>query len=96
VQGLAREKKRLVLFSGAGNTALTNEQCSPYGFHWTYDTYGVSRGTASAVVKAGGDSWFILASGLRVRPPAPEGRLRGRSSQRWESPWRRSPPAECQ
>jgi branched-chain amino acid transport system substrate-binding protein len=62
VQGLAKERKRLALFSGAGTTALTNEQCSPYGFHWTYDTYGVSRGTASAVVKAGGDSWFILAS----------------------------------
>jgi branched-chain amino acid transport system substrate-binding protein len=62
VQGLAKEKKRIVLYSGAGTTALTNEQCSPYGFHWTYDTYGVSHGTASAVVKAGGDSWFILAS----------------------------------
>src|ERR687889_637956 len=62
VQGLAKEKKRIVLYSGAGTTALTNEQCSPYGFHWTYDTFGVSRGTASAVVKSGGDSWFILAS----------------------------------
>ena len=62
IQGLAKEKKRIVLYSGAGTTALTNEQCSPYGFHWTYDTFGVSRGTASAVVKAGGDSWFILAS----------------------------------
>nr|WP_247654185.1 MULTISPECIES: ABC transporter substrate-binding protein [unclassified Microvirga] len=62
VQGIAKDKKRIALFSGAGTTALTNEQCSPYGFHWTYDTYGVSRGTASAVVKAGGDSWFILAS----------------------------------
>jgi branched-chain amino acid transport system substrate-binding protein len=62
VQGIAKDKKGLALFSGAGTTALTNEQCSPYGFHWTYDTYGVSRGTASAVVKAGGDSWFILAS----------------------------------
>jgi branched-chain amino acid transport system substrate-binding protein len=62
IQGLAREKKRIVLYSGAGTTALTNEQCSPYGFHWTYDTYAVSRGTASAVVKAGGTSWFILAS----------------------------------
>ena len=62
VQGIAKDKKRLALFSGAGTTALTNEQCSPYGFHWTYDTYGVSCGTASAVVKAGGDSWFILAS----------------------------------
>lgn len=62
VQGLAREKKRIVLFSGPGTTALTNEQCSPYGIHWTYDTYAVSHGTASAVVKAGGSSWFILAS----------------------------------
>lgn len=62
VQSLAREKKRIVMFSGAGTTALTNEQCSPYGFHWTYDTYGVSHGTASAVVKAGGTSWFMLAS----------------------------------
>ncbi len=62
IQTLAREKKRIVLYSGAGTTALTNEQCSPYGFHWTYDTYGVSRGTTSAVVKAGGTSWFILAS----------------------------------
>lgn len=62
VQSLAREKKRIVMFSGAGTTALTNEQCSPYGFHWTYDTYGVSHGTASAVVKAGGASWFMLAS----------------------------------
>lgn len=62
VQGMAKEKKRIVMFSGAGTTALTNEQCSPYGFHWTYDTYAVSRGTASAVVKAGGTSWFMLAS----------------------------------
>ena len=62
VQNVAREKKRVALYSGAGTTALTNEQCSPYGFHWTYDTYAVSHGTASAVVKAGGTSWFILAS----------------------------------
>jgi branched-chain amino acid transport system substrate-binding protein len=62
VQNAAREKKRIVLYSGAGTTALTNEQCSPYGFHWTYDTYAVSHGTASAVVKAGGTWWFILAS----------------------------------
>lgn len=62
VQRLARETKRLVLFSGAGTTQLTNEQCSPYGFHWTYDTYGMAHGTASAVVKNGQKNWFILAS----------------------------------
>jgi branched-chain amino acid transport system substrate-binding protein len=62
VQTLARDKKKIVMFSGAGTTALTNDQCSPYGFHWTYDTYGLSHGTASAVVKAGGTTWFILAA----------------------------------
>jgi len=62
VQGIAKQAKKIVMFSGAGTTALTNEQCSPYGFHWTYDTHAMAHGTASAVVKAGGKSWFILAS----------------------------------
>ncbi len=62
VQRIARNSKKLVIFSGAGTTALTNEQCSPYGFHWTYDTYAMAHGTASAVVEDGGKSWFILAS----------------------------------
>src|SRR3569623_1147 len=35
VQNLAREKKRIVMYSGAGTTALTTAQCSPYGFQWT-------------------------------------------------------------
>ena len=62
VQRLATEARRLVLISGAGTTQLTNEQCSPYGFHWTYDTYGMAHGTASAVVADGKKSWFIVAS----------------------------------
>ena len=62
VQEIAREKKKMVLFSGAGTPALTGKSCSPYGVHWTYDTYALSRGTAGAVVKAGGDSGFMIAS----------------------------------
>lgn len=62
VQALAREKKRIVMYSTAGSTVLSNEQCSPYGFVWTYDTYALAHTTASAVVKGGGTSWFILAS----------------------------------
>jgi branched-chain amino acid transport system substrate-binding protein len=62
VQSIARQSKRLVIYSTAGTTALTNEQCSPYGFHWTYDTYAMSRGTGSAVVKSGAKSWFMIAS----------------------------------
>src|SRR5690606_38060490 len=62
VQRIAMNSEKLVLVSGAGTTALTNDQCSPYGFHWTYDTYAMAHGTASAVVADGGKSWFILAS----------------------------------
>ena len=62
VQDIAREKHKVVLFSGAGTPALTGKACSPYSVHWTYDTYAVSKGTAGAVVKAGGNSWFIIAS----------------------------------
>lgn len=62
VQRLANESRRLVMVSGAGTTQLTNEQCSPYGFHWTYNTYGMAHGTASAVVKDSKKKWFIIAS----------------------------------
>lgn len=62
VQGVAREKKKLVLFSSPGTTALTQEQCSPYGIQWTYTTYALSRGTATAVVREGSKRWYILAS----------------------------------
>lgn len=62
VQRIAKDSKKIVMFSGAGTTALTNDQCSPYGFHWTYDTYALAHGTASAVVQHGGKSWYIIAS----------------------------------
>ncbi|GAB2909478.1 ABC transporter substrate-binding protein [Paralcaligenes sp. KSB-10] len=62
VQNIAREKKKIVMFSSAGTTALSQGQCSPYGVQWTYTTYALARGTASAVVKAGEKNWFILAT----------------------------------
>lgn len=62
VQAIAREKKKLVIFSSPGTTALTQAQCSPYGVQWTYTTYALSRGTADAVVREGNRRWFILAS----------------------------------
>ena len=62
VQNIAREKKKIAMFTSAGTTALTQEQCSPYGVQWAYTTYALARGTASAVVQQGKKDWFILAS----------------------------------
>src|SRR4051794_34869833 len=57
---VAQEKKKLFISIGAGASSLTNEQCSPYTIHYAYDTTALAKGTGSAVVKAGGKSWYFL------------------------------------
>ena len=59
---VAAEKKRVYVNSGAGSSALTNEQCTPYTVHYAYDTVALARGTGSAIVDAGGKSWFFLTA----------------------------------
>ncbi len=59
---VAAEKKKPFLAVGAGSSALTNEQCSPYTIHYAYDTTALAKGTAPAVVKSGGKSWFFLTA----------------------------------
>src|SRR4051812_47553437 len=45
VQGLSKEKKKIDTVTGAATTDLTGKQCSPYGFHWAYDTHALAVGT---------------------------------------------------
>jgi branched-chain amino acid transport system substrate-binding protein len=56
------EKKRILINTGAASTRLTNEDCTPYTVHHTYDTFALANGTGKAVVKQGGDSWFFLTA----------------------------------
>lgn len=62
VQGLANDKKIITMNTGAGTTALTEEQCTPYGIHYVYDTHALPVGTATAMVKNGGKSWFFITA----------------------------------
>jgi branched-chain amino acid transport system substrate-binding protein len=62
VQDVTREKKRVFLMSGPGSSDLTGKACSPYGVHWTYDTYALAHGTGGAIVKQGGTSWFFITA----------------------------------
>ena len=62
VMKVAKEKNRVALVSGAASTRITNEDCNDVTVHWTYDTYAVANGTAKAVVKQGGKSWFFLTA----------------------------------
>ncbi|WP_238313992.1 ABC transporter substrate-binding protein, partial [Methylobacterium crusticola] len=62
VQGLSREKKKITIVDGAATTDLTGKQCSPYGFHWAYDTHALAVGTGGSLVETGGDAWFFLTA----------------------------------
>lgn len=62
VQDLAKEKKKITISTGPFSSALTNEACSPTGFHWVFDTYAAPRGVALGMIKDGADDWFILVT----------------------------------
>src|SRR5471032_2586124 len=62
VQELSKEKKKIDIVVGAATSRITGDACTPYGFHWAYDTHALAVGTGGALVKAGGDSWFFLTA----------------------------------
>ncbi|MCL2430328.1 MAG: ABC transporter substrate-binding protein, partial [Alphaproteobacteria bacterium] len=62
IQQICREKKHVYLITGPATSDMTGKQCSPYGIHWSYDTYALAHGTGSALTKAGGDTWFFITA----------------------------------
>jgi len=63
VQGLAKEKNKISIITGAATARLTNEDCAPgNGIHYLMDTIALSNVVGKAIVKDGGDSWFFLTA----------------------------------
>jgi len=62
IQGIAGEKKRVFLATDPASSDITGKLCNPYTIHWVYDTSALANGTGSAVVKAGGKTWFFLTA----------------------------------
>ncbi len=62
VNTIGKEMGKVTLMTGPATTRLTNEDCSPTGFHWVFDTYSQSVGTAKSVLEQGKDSWFLLTA----------------------------------
>ncbi|KAB2875363.1 MAG: ABC transporter substrate-binding protein [Burkholderiaceae bacterium] len=62
VNQVTRDKGKAFIDSGAASSDLTGKACSPNTVHWTYDTWMLAHGTGSAMVKAGGDTWFFLTA----------------------------------
>jgi branched-chain amino acid transport system substrate-binding protein len=60
VQNVANEKKKLLIVHSTGTADFHGKFCSPYAIQYVFDTRALAVGTAQAVVKRGGDSWFFL------------------------------------
>jgi len=60
VQTIANEKKKLFIAHSTGTADFHGKFCSPYAMQWVFDTHALAVGTAQAVVKRGGDSWFFI------------------------------------
>jgi branched-chain amino acid transport system substrate-binding protein len=62
VNGVVREKNKILLDSGAATADLTGKQCTPNTLSWTFDNYMLAKSTGPAVVKAGGNRWFFVTA----------------------------------
>jgi branched-chain amino acid transport system substrate-binding protein len=62
VQDLSGQKKKIDIVVGAASSRISGDACTPYSFHWAFDTHALAVGTGGALVKAGGDSWFFLTA----------------------------------
>ncbi len=60
VASQADSHKKLHFNIGAATTELTGAQCSPYVYHWAYDTYQLANGTGTTVTENGGKTWQII------------------------------------
>jgi len=59
VKGVSDDHHRV---ESNATSAITGSACSPYGFHWAFDTRALAVSTGGALVKAGGDTWFFLTA----------------------------------
>ena len=62
IANVAGTKKKIFIAPDPASYDITGKLCNPYTVHWVYDTFALAKGTGSAVVKAGGDSWFFLTA----------------------------------
>src|SRR6202158_725969 len=54
IQELSKEKKKIDIVVGAATSRITGDACTPYGFHWAYDTHALEKDTGDLVKAKGG------------------------------------------
>jgi len=59
---VAAAKKVPFFAIGAGGASLTGADCTAYTVHYAYDTTALGNGTATAIIKQGGKTWFFVTA----------------------------------
>ena len=62
VNEVLRQKDRAFLASSTATSDLTGKACAPTTVQWVFDTWALANGTARALVRLGGTSWFFLTA----------------------------------
>jgi branched-chain amino acid transport system substrate-binding protein len=57
---VAKEKDKVVVFTGAGIPDLTGKYCTPNQIQWTYDLWSNSNGVTRGLMEQGKDTWFFI------------------------------------
>jgi branched-chain amino acid transport system substrate-binding protein len=59
VEGVAGEKHKLAIVTGAGSSAITGASCNRYTYHYAYDTYALASSTGRNIARQpDGKTWY--------------------------------------
>jgi branched-chain amino acid transport system substrate-binding protein len=59
---LAKQFNRIAIVNSASSTEITGAKCTPNSVHYTIDTYAEAKGTGTAILNQGYDSFFFLTA----------------------------------
>jgi branched-chain amino acid transport system substrate-binding protein len=59
---LAKQFNRIAIVNSASSTEITGTKCTPNSVHYTIDTYAEAKGTGTAILNRGYDSFFFLTA----------------------------------
>ena len=60
VNGLVRDKDKVMLANNVGAAVLSGAQCTANETHWTFDTAMLARVVGNALCDQGADTWFFI------------------------------------
>ena len=61
INGIAKEKNRVMLASSTATSDLTGKFCQPTTVQWSLDTWALGNAVGKAITERGGKSWYFVA-----------------------------------